>query len=144
MEYPQLRCGNLLEENQRREQMRKRELDHFRRILLMRKKALEKEIEELENSVTNPNDSGVRGDNLYSTHPADIGMDNLELENSYLFASKVTEMLVKIEEALERIGDGSYGKCSICGKRISKERLNTVPWAEVCIDCKRKEEKNLL
>ena len=124
--------------------MRKRELEHFRRVLLIRRRALEKEIEELENSTTNPNDSGVRVENPYSTHPADIGMDNLGRENSYLFASKAAEMLVKIKEALERIDDGTYGKCRICGKLISKERLNAVPWTEVCVDCKRKEEKNLL
>jgi RNA polymerase-binding transcription factor DksA len=46
-----------------------------------------------------------------------------------------------VEKALERIGSGEYGRCEVCGKEIPEERLEAVPWATLCIECKRKEER---
>jgi len=46
--------------------------------------------------------------------------------------------LKKVKEALERIEKGEYGKCKKCGKEISGERLEAVPEALLCQDCKNK------
>ena len=40
-----------------------------------------------------------------------------------------------------RIEDGTYGTCVVCGKPISEERLEAVPWATLCIDDKRAQER---
>jgi len=45
-----------------------------------------------------------------------------------------------IDEALRRIEDGAYGNCHSCGKQISAARLEAVPHARLCIECKAKEE----
>ena len=45
--------------------------------------------------------------------------------------------LREVERALERIDDGSYGTCERCGKPIGQERLEAIPWALLCIDCKK-------
>jgi len=47
----------------------------------------------------------------------------------------------EVEEALERIKSGEYGKCRSCGKRISKARLEALPFATLCLKCKRAEEE---
>lgn len=43
--------------------------------------------------------------------------------------------LGQIEAALRRIGDGTFGRCTSCGKQIAPERLEALPWASECIDC---------
>lgn len=53
-------------------------------------------------------------------------------------------LLLQIEEALDRIGGGTYGSCANCAEEISEERLQAVAWARYCIDCQELEEKGLL
>lgn len=45
--------------------------------------------------------------------------------------------LARIEAALQRLDDGTYGTCASCGKPIAAERLEAIPWAPSCIDCAR-------
>src|SRR3989339_873194 len=49
--------------------------------------------------------------------------------------------LDRIEQALERIEDDSYGTCEECGTKISKKRLMAMPFTEFCIDCKAEIER---
>ncbi|MDX6514567.1 MAG: DnaK suppressor protein, partial [Gaiellaceae bacterium] len=51
------------------------------------------------------------------------------------------QVLSAIDAALERIEAGTYGLCTRCGKPISIERLEALPWATLCIDDKRLEER---
>jgi DnaK suppressor protein len=50
-------------------------------------------------------------------------------------------LINKIREALERIGDGTFGTCDMCGEEISEGRLKARPVSTLCIDCKIEEEK---
>ena len=50
------------------------------------------------------------------------------------------ESLRNIDTALEKIEEGTFGICESCEKKINKERLKAVPYASLCIDCKREEE----
>ena len=52
-----------------------------------------------------------------------------------------SHLLEEIEAALGRIDDGTFGTCQRCGNAISEERLEALPWATLCIDCKRKQER---
>jgi DnaK suppressor protein len=69
-------------------------------------------------------------DNAALTHEQELD-DTLE-ENS-------SNVLAEIDAALERIDAGAYGTCASCGDQIPPERLEAVPWANLCIDCKRRE-----
>ena len=46
--------------------------------------------------------------------------------------------LARVEAALVRLDDGTYGTCVSCGNPIGAERLEAIPWAPFCIDCARK------
>ena len=46
--------------------------------------------------------------------------------------------LGRVEAALQRLDDGTYGACASCGNSIAPERLEAIPWAPLCIDCARK------
>jgi DnaK suppressor protein len=50
--------------------------------------------------------------------------------------------LAKIEEALRRLQDGTYGRCEDCGKTIPQKRLQFVPFALRCVECERSRETN--
>lgn len=51
------------------------------------------------------------------------------------------ENLLKIDEALRKLKEGTYGKCEDCGEEISDKRLKVIPFAIYCIDCKEKREQ---
>ncbi len=68
-------------------------------------------------------------------HMADIGTDNFEREFTLTLMESKDRTLEEIEEALERIEDGSYGVCEKCEGRIPKARLNAIPYATRCVKC---------
>lgn len=52
-----------------------------------------------------------------------------------------SESIEKIDEAITRLDAGEYTKCEDCGEEIAPERLEAIPFATQCIECKRLEEK---
>ncbi len=79
----------------------------------------------------------------YSDHMADLGTDAMEREKMLLFASKEGRYLYRIEEALRRLykEPETFGFCHTCGNLIDFDRLDALPHAHYCIECKRKEEE---
>ncbi|WP_298270181.1 RNA polymerase-binding protein DksA [Geobacter sp.] len=51
------------------------------------------------------------------------------------------KLINKIKDALERIDDGSFGTCEVCGEDISEARLKARPVTTLCIDCKMEQER---
>ena len=51
------------------------------------------------------------------------------------------ETLQRIDEALRKLNEGTYGTCEDCGEEISEERLKILPFAIYCIDCQEKREQ---
>lgn len=64
-----------------------------------------------------------------------------EQEREESVAIRIRELLEKVERALEKLSKGKYGLCERCGNQIEKARLEALPYAELCIECKRKEER---
>jgi RNA polymerase-binding protein DksA len=54
---------------------------------------------------------------------------------------RIRDLLEKVEKAVQKISKGTYGLCERCGKPIERARLDALPYAELCIECKRKEER---
>ena len=69
------------------------------------------------------------------THMADIGTDNFEREFTLTLMESKDRTLEQIEEALERMEDGVYGVCEMCDAKISKTRLNAIPYSVLCVRC---------
>ena len=68
-------------------------------------------------------------------HPADIGTETFERSKDIGLRDRGQVRLAKIDSALARIAEGSYGTCMHCGARIPEERLEAVPEAILCIGC---------
>jgi RNA polymerase-binding transcription factor DksA len=63
-------------------------------------------------------------------HMADAGSDNYEIENTLGLMDSERKLLREIDEALDRIEEGTYGTCEGSGKLIPKARLEAIPWAK--------------
>jgi len=74
-------------------------------------------------------------------HLADTATETYERELDEGLEEDARGQLREVEAALERMEDGSYGTCSVCGKEIPLERLEAVPWTTLCIDDARKQEQ---
>lgn len=72
---------------------------------------------------------------FYDNHPADLGEEISDIAKQKALKGNEDEILHKINNAIEDIKKGSYGICKGCGKEISKERLDFIPYARYCIDC---------
>lgn len=119
----------------------KTELDHFRRIILEKKKEILEELEILRESMMDTTTGEYASESsMYSTH-MEQGTDAMEREKTFLFASREGKFLNYLEDALVRIDRGVYGKCTVCDKLIEKERLEAVPHAQQCLECKLNASK---
>ena len=87
--------------------------------------------------------SSLAQESVYSVHMADAGTDSYEREKGYHFINRETDYHKFLTKALERIEDGSFGVCTICGELIPEERMIEVPNATKCVGCKEREKLNL-
>ena len=74
-------------------------------------------------------------------HLADHASDMLDREVDESLEDNAEEIVREIDAALVRIAAGTYGTCVNCGQPIPEERLDAVPYAVLCLPCKREEEE---
>jgi len=122
--------------------MNKKDIKFFKELINKKKEELLEELGYLEKSTMNATSKDQAGDlSAYSFHMADQGTDTMEREKAFSLASREGRYLHHLNEALDRIENGTYGKCRSCQLEISKPRLEAVPNATQCIQCKNAEEK---
>ncbi len=78
---------------------------------------------------------------LYDNHPADIGSELFERGKDVALRDLDKLRLQEVDRALDAIDGGTYGMCAECGEPIDADRLEAYPLATLCIDCKRKDER---
>lgn len=117
--------------------------EHFRELLLERRQAVAEAIEYLhkENPGSLAEETGELVSGSADQHMADTATETVDREIDYTLEETDGRLLAAIDEALARIDAGTYGVCVNCGAQIAPERLEAMPWATLCIDCKRKEER---
>ena len=115
--------------------------DRFREALLEERRRVEAALQNLheESSGTLYEDAGE--ETAYDNHLADTATETYDRELDYTLEENSEHVLAEIDAALTRIENGTYGKCSNCGKQIPEERLEALPWATLCIDCQRDQER---
>jgi RNA polymerase-binding transcription factor DksA len=77
--------------------------------------------------------SELSGDVGIDDEAADAGTATFEREKDLSIENNVRDLLQKIESALQRMDEGSYGICDICGKPIEKARVKALPYVDLCI-----------
>ena len=123
--------------------MEKERLTLYREKLMELQESHLSEKKELEADYLHNSQKNESGDlSAYSLHPADMATDTYEKEKNIAILSNLSNTLAAINEALYRVEQGTYGICEECGKEISAARLDAMPTACLCIECKTKKDNN--
>lgn len=115
-------------------------LEYYKTQLESLKSRLEKQIDTLAKRGSEPLKESVGELSGYDNHPADLGAETFERAKDLGLQGNSKVMLMKVNHALDRINNGTYGTCEKCGKPIAEERLEAVPYTTFCVDCKKSEE----
>ena len=68
--------------------------------------------------------------------------ESFELEKSLALEKRVLSQLAEVEHALHKFEDNTYGSCDVCGQPIPPDRLEALPQATLCLECKAQQAKN--
>ncbi|MBC8457721.1 MAG: RNA polymerase-binding protein DksA [Deltaproteobacteria bacterium] len=112
--------------------MNKEKVEYFKGILQNQLDGLIDEAFKTVNGMTNSKEN----------FPDPTDRAALETDRNFLLRIRDRErrLIEKIKDALERIDNGTFGICEVCGREIGKERLRARPVTTRCIDCKKKQE----
>jgi DnaK suppressor protein len=89
-------------------------------------------------------DYGREADRDVSQDPADKASNSYTKELLFSQSTNERNTLRLIEEALDRLSEGTFGECINCGEEIAAKRLDAIPWAPHCIRCQELLEQGLL
>ncbi|MFA9445429.1 TraR/DksA family transcriptional regulator [Egicoccus sp. AB-alg6-2] len=120
----------------RKNTLSKKQLDGLRQELLDERATLTNQVADLdaEADVNNWREGGFDDD------PADAGSASFERETAQSLSNHARRLLSQIDDALRRMDAGAYGTCERCGNAIETARLEALPYATLCMDCKRRDE----
>ncbi|MCY6959647.1 TraR/DksA C4-type zinc finger protein [Clostridium brassicae] len=118
--------------------MDKNKILSYKNKLIQEKKEVETLLDTMKkNEVINSNNEMAQELSFYDNHPSDSATELFDKEKGIALKKNEMDILNKIDNALKNVENGTYGKCVRCGKDISEERLNFIPYTEYCIDCKK-------
>ncbi len=117
--------------------MEKKKLENF-------KHRLEERQRELRHLMARTAQDGREADLESAQDIADRAANSYNKEFLFSQSHNERQLLQMVDEALERIREGSFGECISCGSEINPKRLDAVPWTRHCIECQDKLEKGLL
>lgn len=122
--------------------MKKAELKVYKDRLMMLRARLRGDVTQLADAALKKRRTEANGDlSSMPIHMADLGSDNYEQEFTLSLMESEGGTLEKIEAALDRIEEGTYGQCEECGSKIPKTRLNAIPFALMCVKCASQSEQ---
>ncbi len=107
----------------------------------MRNTLLEMKESVLKNLISENEDFKAAVEDLGVKDLADIASNDIDVRTLEAVSTQDRNRLSKVESALIRLENGKYGVCASCSKKISRDRLEAIPYAVLCIDCKSASEK---
>jgi DnaK suppressor protein len=117
--------------------MDKKRLDYYKKKLAMRR-------EELVRAITRTEQEGREADEDTTVDMADKAANSYTKEFLFGQTHNDRSLLNLVDQALNRIKDGSYGECNSCHEELQQKRLEAVPWTRYCITCQEKTEQGQL
>jgi DnaK suppressor protein len=118
-----------------------KELADLRSRLLEERKELQAQYHELEESTFSAAQSELTGEMGFDEEYADAGSATFEREKDLSLVNNLRDLTDKIDKALGKMDDGTYGLCDRCGRPIEKARLKALPYANLCLQDKQAEER---
>lgn len=120
--------------------MNSAKFEDYRQRLLEEREGLKQRIDNIEEGLDQAMQESLHELSMYDNHPADIGDELFERSKDFALRENAQIQVNKVNRALEKIDSGNYGSCDKCGKEIPEERLDAIPSAVLCMDCKKQEE----
>jgi len=118
------------------------QLAKSREILLEKRAALANQVELLAKDAA---DSTQATENSKSPiNSAENASDAFDQAFAFMSMESEEELLRKVDRALVRVREKTYGQCEECDKLINPDRLEALPWATMCIKCQELEERGIL
>jgi DnaK suppressor protein len=114
----------------------KKEIAKFKEQLEHLRAQIMRTFEESSKEVKSPEES--KG---YSQHQADEGTDDFYRQITIQLSGEETQVLKRIDHALKKIEEGTYGICDVTGKPINKKRLEAIPYASMTVEAQEQQEK---
>jgi DnaK suppressor protein len=118
-----------------------KEIRELRQRLVEERKDLQAQYDELEESSFSSNQSDLTGEMGFDEEYADAGTATFERERDLSLVNNLRDLIERIDKALVKIDEGTYGLCDRCGKPIEKARLKALPYANLCLKDKQAEER---
>ena len=118
--------------------MNRKEKKYYLNLLLKEKERILRTIGHLKEDALGDKKQNFGG---VPTHIADLGTDEFSRDLEINLSNSEGKILKLINEAIEKLENGTYGKCERCGKNIPKSRLTALPYAKYCIKCQKEIEK---
>lgn len=116
------------------------ESDALKKKLLRERERALREIEELDADLSKSLEDSSGG-SPYDQHMAETAAATLNREIDLTLQDNARAALAQIDRALHKLEEGTYGLCDKCGQSIGEGRLSIAPFATLCVDCKRLEER---
>lgn len=120
--------------------MNAKELETLHKRLLKEQLRLQEELDILVRENLDVALESRGGDNNYEDDLADSASNVFDRERDLSLERNVRDLLGQVKDALKRIDAGTYGVCSSCHKKIGAQRMRALPYAELCVDCKSRQE----
>jgi len=117
------------------------DLRKFRKLLLAKRDEILGNVNTMEKEALNGENTEL---SKMPLHMADSGSENYEKDFALELVDSERKILRQIDEALDRLDEGTYGICLGKGEQIPKVRLNAIPWARYCVECASLKEKGML
>lgn len=114
--------------------MKKKDLDTLKKMLEEERTKIVRHLEQLSDSAEEDLQDPNMGD------PVDIASQEISQSSIQKIGKRETYLLKKIDLALKKMEEGTYGECESCGEDIAVARLMARPVAQLCIDCKTEQE----
>lgn len=116
--------------------MDQQKIENFKSTLEQKKRDAQKTLSQIENNEFNDAQAEYTSElSVYDNHPADIATETYEMEKNMALRKQSLHRINQIDQALERIERGDYGRCALCGEEIGAERLEIQPEADTCLEC---------
>lgn len=120
-------------------QKRKLDLKKYREALEAERARLLEQIRRIDDRTAGRDrlDSQVSAED-FDEPGGDAASDTLERTQAMAIGENFRDLLAYVEHALEKMDKGTYGLCDVCGKNIPKARLDFLPWATMCAECRKR------
>jgi DnaK suppressor protein len=110
-----------------------KEVADLRARLLAERDELTEQLTTIEDETFASTQSDMSGDVGLDDESADAGTATFEREKDLSIENNVRDLLQKIDRAMKRMDEGTYGICDRCGKPIEKARIKALPYVDLCI-----------